>query len=88
MDRIRFGETIENEAIEMDDTVLVGCSLVNCVLIFRGGEPKIVSTSWQNAKYVFLEEAGNMIRILSALGWRPPKEAVTSVLNTGSGLPN
>lgn len=89
MDRVRLREKIKDEAIEMDETVLIECELTNCVLIFRGGEPRVVATRWINTRYIYLEGAGNMVRLFMALGWQPPPVQSMVIASTmTSGLPN
>lgn len=90
MDRVRRDETIENEAIEMDETILINCRLNHCTMIFRGGTPCFINLNWTDSVTIYRDAAESTIKLLLLQGWRPPDIPVPtgSVSTPGAGLPN
>ena len=84
---IRNQEIIE-KSVEMDEVVLIDCKLVRCSMIFRGGEIGVVRVVMDGCTQVYLEAAGNTVRLMLAFGWRPPEVQPTMMPEAPSGLPN
>ena len=72
-ERARTGEVITGEVLEMDDTILIDCEFVNCVMVFRGGTPCFPGCRWRDTRIVFRDQANRTVELLvNVLGWKPP----------------
>ena len=93
LSKLRRGETISDEIIEMDDTVLIECTLRNCLLVFRGGETSFSGIRFDNTRCLWLGAYRALISTLLGVGWKPPGPpepgvTFTSEVPTPSGMPN
>ena len=90
LNKLRRGETINGETIEMDDTILIECTLQNCLLIFRGGETSFSGIRFDNTRCLWLGAYRGLINTLLGMGWQPPAPPPSGVLTEHSmpGLPN
>ena len=66
--RVLKGQTIENDAVDMDDTYLVNCTLKNCELFYSGKEFAWKNTKFDNCPVRLLGAARNTQSLLKSLG--------------------
>jgi len=71
--QVRRNETIEDQTIEMDETILIKCRVLRCTLIFRGGETCWVDTFMEGCGMLWVGNAAHMVKVMQAFGWRPPE---------------
>ena len=61
-------QIFQNEVVELDNCHFVGCTLINCVLEYHGGEVVFDRTTMRSCRHVFFGRARRTLHYLQGVG--------------------
>jgi len=60
-------ETLEGQDFAMEDHCFVHCRLIDCDLIYSGGDFDWIDTTFENCRFNWRAEAASTVRLLNGL---------------------
>ena len=80
--------TFENETFELDGETYVGCSMNNCVLVFRGGDlPFLSGNTFSGCEWRLDDAALRTVRFLQFLHAQGARDVVNEYIKAIQGGP-
>jgi hypothetical protein len=61
-------QTIESQLLSIDGKRFVDCTLINCILEYRGRSVDLTRTRMQGCRYVFFDNARSTVQFLQGVG--------------------
>ncbi len=82
------GQTLTNQAFQMEECWFVNCTLVNCAMFYSGGRAMWENTNFQNCQWKFQEQALATIQVLTLIGLMKPNHMQTQPRPSPTGPVN
>jgi len=79
-------ETFEAKEVLIDgQTTYVNCTLVNCKIIYPGGDSPFVNTKLDNCEITFIGEANKTLQFMHSVGMiQPPSGSGVQMPDSGT----